>query len=103
MATELDMHSIGAVIPGEATIWRYMDLPKFVAMLATNWLWFAKAATFRDDPWEGFGTAERFQPQLLKELPTAREEPDGRKTQALTTPQMFSMISDRSAAIFENA
>jgi hypothetical protein len=28
--------------------WRYMDLPTFVAMLASNTLWFAKAAHLED-------------------------------------------------------
>ena len=36
-------------------IWRYTDLPRFVSLLSTGRLWFAKAATLRDDPWEGFG------------------------------------------------
>ena len=40
-------------------IWRYMDLPRFVSMLSTGRLWFAKAATLLDDPWEGFGVAKR--------------------------------------------
>jgi hypothetical protein len=39
---------------GNATIWRYMDLPRFVSVLATGQLWFPKAATLRDDPYEGF-------------------------------------------------
>ncbi len=35
-----------------------MDFSKFVAMLSSNALWFSKAATFRDDPYEGFCLAE---------------------------------------------
>jgi hypothetical protein len=42
----------------DTTIWRYMDLPKFVWMLAKRDLWFTKAAEFRDDPYEGFCKAE---------------------------------------------
>ncbi len=42
----------------ETAIWRYMDLTKFVAMLASNTLWFAKMAEFHDDPFEGFCTVE---------------------------------------------
>ena len=38
----------------DTTIWRYMDLPKFLSLLVTGRLWFAKAAQFKDDPWEGF-------------------------------------------------
>ena len=33
----------------ETAIWRYMDLPKFVAMLASNTQWFAKAAHLEED------------------------------------------------------
>ncbi len=43
----------------ETAIWRYMDLTKFVAMLASNTLWFAKMAEFHDDPFEGFCTVTR--------------------------------------------
>lgn len=38
----------------DVTIWRYMDLPRFISMLSTRQLRFTKAATYRDDPWEGF-------------------------------------------------
>ena len=47
------------------TIWRYMDLPRFVSMLSTGRMWFAKAATLCDGPWEGFGKTERFQDKLV--------------------------------------
>ena len=40
-------------VPHDTAIWRYMDLPKFLAMLVSNSMWFAKAATF-DDGYEGF-------------------------------------------------
>jgi hypothetical protein len=43
-----------ADISDETAIWRYMDLPRFVSMLATKSLWFAKAAQFHDDPYEGY-------------------------------------------------
>jgi hypothetical protein len=43
-----------ADIGDETRIWRYMDLPRFVSMLATKSLWFAKAAQFHDDPYEGY-------------------------------------------------
>lgn len=45
---------VGAGAGDETPIWRYMDLPKFVSMLAAGCLWFSKAAQFKDDPWEGF-------------------------------------------------
>src|SRR5215467_9677058 len=43
---------------GATTLWRYMDLPGVVSILSTGTLWFAKAVTLRDDPWEGFGQAK---------------------------------------------
>ena len=43
-----------ADIGDEAAIWRYMDLPRFVSMLATKALWFAKTAQLHDDPYEGY-------------------------------------------------
>lgn len=45
-------------ISDDTPIWRYMDLPKFVSMLASGGLRFTKAAILRDDPYEGFCRAE---------------------------------------------
>lgn len=42
----------------ETSIWRYMDLPRFVSLLATGTLWFAKAK-LHEDPFEGFGRVHR--------------------------------------------
>jgi hypothetical protein len=53
----------------ETTIWRYMDLPRFVSILWSGGLWFAKASTLRDDPYEGFGKAEYFK------VPAADDSP----------------------------
>jgi hypothetical protein len=50
---ELDTPSPHDAIADDSPIWRYMDLPRFVSMLATRELWFTKAATY-DDPYEGF-------------------------------------------------
>jgi hypothetical protein len=36
------------------TIWRYMDLTRFVGMMASKSMWFTKASQFSDDPYEGF-------------------------------------------------
>ncbi len=41
-------------VSDDTAIWRYMDLARFISMLATNTLWFAKASEFHDDPGEGF-------------------------------------------------
>jgi hypothetical protein len=54
---ELDTLSVQDAINDGTPIWRYMDLPKFVSMLATGELRFTKAAALRDDPYEGFSKA----------------------------------------------
>lgn len=88
------------------TIWRYMDLPRFVWMLSTGRLWFAKAATFHDDPWEGFGKATCF------ELPNDVARDDAPKVAWLETPlakrlisvpELRADLSKRSSEILENA
>ena len=38
--------------PG-ASIWRYMDLPKYISMLSKRALFFANTRSFKDDPFEG--------------------------------------------------
>jgi hypothetical protein len=38
----------------DTTIWRYMDLPRFISILANRGLWFTKAAALKDDPYEGY-------------------------------------------------
>jgi hypothetical protein len=63
-------------------IWRYMDLPRFVSILSTGGLWFPKAATLRDDPWEGFGKAESFKVPLADDSPkgVVHGAADGKRT-----------------------
>ena len=53
-----------AVSDDDTVIWRYMDLARFVWTLSTGGLWFAKATTLRDDPWEAFGKVERLSGQF---------------------------------------
>jgi hypothetical protein len=50
---DFDTPSVQDAITDDTPIWRYMDLPRFVSMLASDELWFTKAATC-DDPNEGF-------------------------------------------------
>lgn len=38
--------------PAEASLWRYIDLPKYLSMLAQNALWFSRADLL-GDPFEG--------------------------------------------------
>jgi hypothetical protein len=88
---------------GPPAIWRYMDLPRFVSILSTGRLWFAKAATLCDDPWEGFGKAERLKVPPADNCPelAIRGAPGGTRT--ISVPQMMARFSQRSAEIFENA
>lgn len=48
-----------------------MDLLRFISMLFTRQLRFTKAATYKDDPWEGFCEVRHleFPPELTKESP----------------------------------
>src|SRR5271169_5631870 len=87
----------------EAVIWRYMDLPRFVSMLSTGRLWFAKAATLHDDPYEGFGKAEYFVVASGDDSPkSVLHGVAGSKTN-ISLPEMRAHVSKMSADIFENA
>lgn len=54
----------------DAAVWRYMDLPKLVALLSRQSLWFARADTL-GDPHEGaYGEFnQRVRPHLYSEIP----------------------------------
>jgi hypothetical protein len=91
------------VAPEETPIWRYMDLSKFVAMLASKALWFAKAARF-EDGYEGFCQVQPLEmppnDPLAKSI--ARTTGDGEEG-LISVTQLVSEISKLSAAYFENA
>ena len=98
------LHKLKNEAGDETTIWRYMDLSRLVSLLATGSLWFAKAATFNDDPYEGFGRAARFTVPVGDNSPKciARVEPGGAET-SQTLPEMLAEVSGRSAEIVEKA
>ncbi len=81
-----------------------MDLPRFVSILSTGTLWFAKAATLRDDPYEGFGKAISFKAPSSDGSPKwiTHTDPDGKKTK-MSKLEMMANVSQMSAKIFENA
>jgi hypothetical protein len=87
----------------DTAIWRYMDLPKFVAMLASNSLWFAKAA-YLEDCYEGFCET------VTREMPAndsmakciTRTTPEG-ETAVISLTQAMVELSRHSAAFFQNA
>jgi hypothetical protein len=101
---ELDAAKVENGTRGTTAIWRYMDLPRFVSMISTSTLWFSKAATLCDDPWEGFGKAECLKALVADGSPglVMHEAPDGTRTN-ISVPQMLAGLSQRSASIFENA
>jgi hypothetical protein len=89
--------------PDETPIWRYMDLPKFVAMLVSRTQWFTKAARL-EDGYEGFCQV------LLREMP--RHDPFSKcltrttaegETALISVTQMVVEMSKLSAEYFENA
>lgn len=89
------------------TIWRYMDLPRLVWTLSTRRLWFAKAATFLDDPWEGFGKARCFElpdDAAKDDAPkVAKIETAGGTERLISVPEMRADLSRRSSEILEDA
>jgi hypothetical protein len=87
----------------ELAIWRYMDLPRFVSMLATRGLWFAKAATLRDDPYEGFCKAICLETPPPDDGPKCIREETTEGINVISLRQMIARLSQLSAAYFENA
>lgn len=87
----------------ETPIWRYMDLPKFVAMLASKTQWFAKAALF-EDGYEGFCQVSPREMPLNNPLAKCitRTNAEG-ETALISLTQMLADVSKLSAAYFENA
>ena len=90
-------------ISDDTAIWRYMDLPKFVSMLATGGLWFTKAAKLLDDPYEGFCKSEHreFPPDEVRSRdhdPTDVKEP-----LEISVERMVAELSYISAEVCRNA
>jgi hypothetical protein len=89
--------------PDDMVIWRYMDLPKFVATLVSKTLWFAKAALL-EDRYEGFCHV------LPREMPVhdpfakcVTRTTGGGQTAVISVTQALVEMSKNSAAYFENA
>ena len=96
-----DMTPVHRVVIDDAAIWRYMDLSKFVSMLDRRGLWFTEAATFHDDPWEGFCKPAHREMPPGNSGPVVRENVEGRIS--MSGAQMIADLSRRSAGICENA
>jgi len=89
--------------PDETPIWRYMDLPRFVAMLASKTQWFAKVALF-EDGYEGFCQVSSREMPLNDPLAKCitRTTAEG-ETALISLTQMLVDVSKLSAAYFEHA
>lgn len=72
-------------------------------MLSTSKLWFAKAATLHDDPWEGFGTADWFTAHAEDGSPRWITHASGSQKTNISVPQMIDFIGRVSAEYYENA
>lgn len=86
----------------ETPIWRYMDLPRFVAILSSQTLWFAKAARF-EDGYDGFCRV-----QFPKELendssPKVITRTKEGQTTLVSLPRMMLDITGLSAEYFHSA
>ena len=100
---EFDTPRIKNVINDDTSIWRYMDLPKFVSMLANRGLWFTKAAALGDDPYEGFCKAKYLEiaPGHQGHRRVVRRNAQGKTI--ISVEQMIAGISHLSAKACENA
>ena len=99
---ELDLTSAEDAI-SEDTIWRYMDLPKFISMLASSGLWFVKAATLRDDPYEGFCKAEHLQTPSEDHGRCVIRRSNSEGETLISLEHMLARLSQYSAEICRNA
>jgi len=87
----------------QTEIWRYMDLPKFVSMLDSKELWFAKAARL-EDAYEGFCEAEAMKMPINDPLSPSINRSDGEnEPTVVTATQLRVELSGDSARYFQNA
>ena len=84
-------------------IWRYMDLSRFVSMISTSRLWFAKAANLRDDPYEGFSNVRSLETPLNDTSPKTTIEHGASGDTYISLPQCLARASQESAAYCKNA
>ena len=97
-------YEVPAAVASDMAIWRYMDLARFVSMLATKTLWFSKAAQFHDDPYEGYCRvtpaampADEYGPEPLT------LEKTGGKPVPVSFHRFVAEVSHMSAEYFEKA
>ena len=87
----------------QTAIWRYMDLPKFVSMLASNTLWFAKVASL-EDCYEGFCEAKAREMPANDPLAKSITRTTGNgDTAVISLTQAMVELSNQSAEYFQKA
>jgi len=92
-----------AAMPDDTPIWRYMDLTKFVAMLVSKTLWFAKTK-YLEEKYEGFAKAKAGTMPVNDRLAKCITRTTGEGvTDVISLTQMMVEFSQSSAAYFENA
>jgi hypothetical protein len=97
------MSALGNLAGDETPIWRYMDLPRFVAMLGSQSIWFAKAARF-EDGYEGFCQVQRPQmPQVDRIAKAITKATASGVTKLISLTEMLVDMAGRSADYFDNA
>ena len=88
----------------DTPIWRYMDLSRFVAVLATRSLWFSKIAGLRDDPYEGFCRAACIRLSAAEDVGpkwVTHTDPEG--TAQISAAEMIARFTRLAAGDCENA
>lgn len=56
-------HSLFKELPRTQELWRYLDFPKFAALIQNQALYFPALTQFADDPWEGYPSKMNFHPE----------------------------------------
>jgi len=90
-------------MPADMLIWRYMDLTKFVAMLVSKTLWFAKTK-YLEDKYEGFAQANAGEMPANDGFAKCITRTTGEGvTDVISLTQAMVELSKSSAAYFEYA
>jgi hypothetical protein len=87
-----------------ATLWRYMDIGKYLDVLTSNRIWFTRAIEFRKtDPYEGGLT--RYDDNKTAEIPSVRSKeelkPILRKFHEHHLAEMVDELPDKSVYFFQ--
>ena len=101
-ASGLNLASDGGQKMETETIWRYMDVPRFMWTITSGRLWFSKLAALRDDPYEGYCKALARVPALDND-PRWITHKDGEGTRQISVAEFGAHLSKYAAESCENA